>query len=116
MLLGDSLGEMAFYIAAADAVLVGGGFTPKGTHNVIEPLAQGKPVITGPDTRTIEFPAIEASAAGVLRICQTPGRLAPAVQAALQGGSEAAMAFHARHAGASDRIYAALGPVLKADR
>nr|MDJ0638633.1 glycosyltransferase N-terminal domain-containing protein [Paracoccaceae bacterium] len=115
VLLGDSLGEMAFYIAAADAVLVGGGFTPKGTHNVIEPLAQGKPVITGPDTRTIEFPAIEASAVGVLTICQTQSRLAPAVRAAVKGGSEAATAFHARHAGASDRIYAAVRPMLKAE-
>ena len=115
ILLGDSLGEMAFYIAASDAVLVGGGFTPKGTHNVIEPLAQGRPVVTGPDTRTIEFPAVEAAAAGVLTVCQAEKDLVPALRHALAAGSEGAMTFHAAHAGASARIYAALGPVLGAD-
>lgn len=116
VLLGDSMGEMAFYIAAADAVLVGGGFTPKGTHNIIEPLAQGKPVITGPDTRTIEFPAIEARAAGVLNQCDRADDLAPAIRAALSGPSPEAETFHASHAGASARIFAAIRPLLDKDR
>ena len=116
ILLGDSMGEMAFYIAAADAVLVGGGFTPKGTHNIIEPLAQGKPVITGPDTRTIEFPAIEARTAGVLTQCNAPEGLVPAIRAALAGDSPEAEAFHAGHAGASARIFAAIRPLLAEDR
>ncbi len=116
ILVGDSLGEMAFYIAASDVVLVGGGFTPKGTHNVIEPLAQGKPVITGPDTRTIEFPAIEARAAGVLTTCQSPGALLPAIRAALGASSDGAKAFHAAHKGASERIYQAVRANLNGDR
>ncbi|HLQ18276.1 MAG TPA: glycosyltransferase N-terminal domain-containing protein, partial [Tabrizicola sp.] len=65
VLLGDSLGEMYFYLALADRVVVGGGFQPKGSHNIIEPLALKKPVLVGPHIQTIEYPAVEAMAAGV---------------------------------------------------
>jgi len=65
VLIGDSLGEMYFYLSMCDRVLVGGGFTSKGSHNISEPLALGKPVIVGPELWTIEFPVIEAIEAGV---------------------------------------------------
>ena len=67
VLLGDSFGEMHFYLALADQIVVGGGFVPQGSHNIIEPLSQGKPTLVGPNTWTIDFPAIEAIEAGVLR-------------------------------------------------
>ena len=57
ILLGDSLGEMYFYLAMADRVVTGGGFTPHGAHNIIEPLALARPVIVGPEIHTIEYPA-----------------------------------------------------------
>ncbi|MCA3449203.1 MAG: 3-deoxy-D-manno-octulosonic acid transferase [Rhodobacter sp.] len=66
VLLGDSLGEMYAYLALSDRVVVGGGFTPKGSHNISEALSLGKAVMTGPDIHTIEYPAMEALAAGVL--------------------------------------------------
>ncbi len=67
VLLGDSLGEMHFYLALADQVVVGGGFAPQGSHNIIEPLSQGKPTIVGPNTWTIDFPVVEAIESGVVR-------------------------------------------------
>ena len=67
VLLGDSLGEMHFYLALADQIVVGGGFVPQGSHNIIEPLSLGKPTLVGPNTWTIDFPAIEAIEAGVVR-------------------------------------------------
>ncbi|MEM6385420.1 MAG: glycosyltransferase N-terminal domain-containing protein [Pseudomonadota bacterium] len=112
ILLGNSLGEMFFYLAPADAVIVGGGFTEKGAHNVIEPLSLGKPVITGPSVWTIEFPAVEAEAAGVLTVVKDPTALPDAVRAAL-GASNAAEAFHAAHQGASRRILDAILPVME---
>jgi 3-deoxy-D-manno-octulosonic-acid transferase len=44
---------------------VGGGFCPKGSHNISEPICLKKPVIIGPNDSTIEFPAREAIAAGL---------------------------------------------------
>ena len=114
VLLGDSLGEMQFYLALADIVIVGGGFLPSGAHNVIEPLAQRKPVLVGPNIWTIEFPAKEAIDAGVLFRVETVSELAGKVEALLGApervvelGTKAA-AFHKVHAGSTNRTLAAI--------
>ena len=46
--LGDTMGEMAFYFAAADVAVIGGSFMPLGGQNLIEALAAGTPVVCGP--------------------------------------------------------------------
>lgn len=46
--LGDTMGEMAFYYAAADVAVIGGSFLPLGGQNLIESLASGTPVVVGP--------------------------------------------------------------------
>jgi 3-deoxy-D-manno-octulosonic-acid transferase len=48
VLLGDSMGEMFMYFAAADVAFVGGSLMPVGGHNVLEPAALGLPVLFGP--------------------------------------------------------------------
>jgi 3-deoxy-D-manno-octulosonic-acid transferase len=48
VILGDSLGEMAAYMAMADLVLMGGSLVPLGGQNPIEASAAGKPVFFGP--------------------------------------------------------------------
>ena len=112
ILVGDSMGEMFFYLAPADAVVVGGGFLESGAHNVIEPMALGKPVVTGPHVWTIEYPAVEAEAAGVLTICPRAADLANTLRRAMAEGGGRAEAFHAANAGASARIFEAIRPLL----
>jgi 3-deoxy-D-manno-octulosonic-acid transferase len=46
--LGDSMGEMFVYLAAADIAFVGGSLVDIGGHNVLEPAALGVPVMFGP--------------------------------------------------------------------
>ena len=46
--LGDSMGEMFAYFAAADVAFVGGSLVAVGGHNVLEPAALGLPVLFGP--------------------------------------------------------------------
>lgn len=113
VLLGDSMGEMFFFLAPADAVVVGGGFVEKGAHNVIEPLALGKPVVTGPHVWTIEYPGVEAREAGVLTVCEAPDRLAEVLENVIVAGGARALAFHAENRGASERIFEAIRPVLE---
>lgn len=48
VLLGDSMGEMMLYYALADLAFVGGSLVEHGGHNVLEPAALGKPVLSGP--------------------------------------------------------------------
>ncbi len=46
--LGDSMGELALFYAAADVTFVGGSLVRVGGHNLLEPAALGLPSITGP--------------------------------------------------------------------
>lgn len=43
ILLGDSMGEMALYYAAAQAAFIGGSLLPMGGQNLIEACAVGTP-------------------------------------------------------------------------
>jgi 3-deoxy-D-manno-octulosonic-acid transferase len=108
ILLGDSLGEMYAYLAMADRVVVGGGFTPKGAHNIIEPLALGKPVLTGPVTWPIEYPMEEAKAAGVAIAAQDGRHLTRLLQSPDWTGPAQIAAFFAAHSGAADKTLKAL--------
>jgi len=47
----DTIGELAKVYALADIVAVGGSFVNWGGHNMLQPMAQGKPVVFGPHTR-----------------------------------------------------------------
>ena len=46
--LGDTMGELTTFYAAADVAFVGGSLTAIGGHNLLEPVSLGIPVITGP--------------------------------------------------------------------
>jgi len=110
--LGDSLGEMYFYIALADRVVTGGGFTPQGAHNIIEPLALQRPVIVGPEIHTIEYPATEAIAAGVCLRVETPEALTEALTGWQGPDAGAIGAFFVAHSGATNRTLAALDKAI----
>lgn len=118
MLLGDSLGEMAFYYAACDVAIVAGSFAPLGGQNLIEACAAAVPVIVGPHTFNFQQAAIEAiEAGGVLRAADA----GQAVQVALellkddarrQSMGRAGRAWFETHAGAVARTMGALSPWL----
>ncbi|MCU0828628.1 MAG: 3-deoxy-D-manno-octulosonic acid transferase [Tabrizicola sp.] len=112
ILLGDSLGEMYFYIALADRVVTGGGFTPHGAHNIIEPLALKRPVIVGPEIHTIEYPAVEAIAAGVCLRVDTAHALTAALTDWSGPGAETISAFFEAHSGATGKTLSALDRAL----
>ena len=44
----DTIGELASLFSAADVVLMGGSLANIGGHDILQPLAQGKPVVFGP--------------------------------------------------------------------
>lgn len=120
-LLGDSMGEMAAYYAMADLVVMGGSLLPFGGQNLIEPCAQGVPVIVGPYTHNFEQVtdlAIEAGAA--LRVADAAHAVARAIE--LLGQPERldtmrdnALRFAGGHRGAAARTLQALAPVLSVD-
>jgi 3-deoxy-D-manno-octulosonic-acid transferase len=48
VLLADTLGELLMLYAAADVAFVGGSLVPIGGHNLLEPAALSRPIVTGP--------------------------------------------------------------------
>jgi len=46
--LGDTMGDVPMFYAAANVAFVGGSLVPVGGHNLLEPAALGRPVVTGP--------------------------------------------------------------------
>lgn len=46
--LGDTMGELMVLYGVSDVVFVGGSLIPRGGHNILEPAALAKPILTGP--------------------------------------------------------------------
>jgi 3-deoxy-D-manno-octulosonic-acid transferase len=107
--LGDSLGEMPLYYAAADVALLGGSFEPLGGQNLIEAAACGCPVVMGPHTFNFAQAADLALAAGAaLRVADIGEGVARAVALAADPARAAwtqrCLAFAAAHRGAAQRM------------
>lgn len=48
IMVGDTMGEMMLFLAAADVAFVGGSLIERGGHNPLEPASLGLPVLMGP--------------------------------------------------------------------
>lgn len=111
VLLGDSMGEMFAYCAAADVAFVGGSLLPLGGQNLLEPLALGVPALVGPHTFNFAEATEHAIAAGAAARVDDARALVARVNALLDDAPTrasmrgAALAFVARHAGATDRLW-----------
>jgi 3-deoxy-D-manno-octulosonic-acid transferase len=120
VLIGDSMGEMLAYYAAADVVVMGGSLLPFGSQNLIEACALGRPVIVGPSTYNFEEASEGAIAAGAaLRVPDAAAALEAAAALASDGARRTRMgengrAFVAAHRGAVQRLMAWLAPRVAA--
>lgn len=110
VLIGDSMGEMLAYYAAADVAIIGGSFLDFGGQNLIEACALGRPVIVGPHTYNFEEAARGAVKAGAaLRVADAAQALREAKTLAADAARRESMgarglAFVAAHRGAVERL------------
>ena len=116
--IGDSMGEMPLYYAAADVALLGGSFAPLGGQNLIEAAACACPVVMGPHTFNFAEAAELSLAAGAsLRVADMAEGVSRAVALARNGEREAfarrAVAFAAQHRGAALRMAQRIAPLLQ---
>lgn len=81
VLVGDTMGELLFLYALADIAFVGGSLVPNGGHNLLEPAALGKPVLSGPHLFNFLEIAAQLRDAGALQEVADAGELAAAVDA-----------------------------------
>ncbi len=118
VVLGDSLGEMLAYCAAADVAFVGGSLLPLGGQNLLEPIAVGVPTLVGPHTFNFAETTERAIEAGAARRVADAEALVRDVDRLLRNPQDraamrdAATAFMAAHRGAADRLWAWLEPRL----
>jgi len=118
VVLGDSMGEMAGYYAAADIAFVGGSLLPLGGQNLIEPIGAGRPTLIGPHMFNFADAAEKALAAGAAIEVADAAELVATVAELIADAPRrdamraAALAFHAAHHGAADRLVAWLAPRL----
>jgi 3-deoxy-D-manno-octulosonic-acid transferase len=78
--LGDTMGELLLMYAAADIAFVAGSFSQTGGHNLLEPAALRKPVITGPVLfNFLEISQLLLAAKGMV-VVQNAETLAAAVE------------------------------------
>lgn len=122
VLLGDSMGEMLAYYAAADVAIIGGSLLAFGGQNLIEACAMGRPVIVGPHTWNFEEASEGAIAAGAaIRVADAHAAIAQAAALSSDEPRRGAMgrgasAFVAAHRGAVERVLDWLEPKLAARR
>lgn len=108
--LGDTMGELLLYFAAADVAFVGGSLVPVGGHNLLEPASLGMPVVTGPHTFNFAEVASLLENAEALRRVNNETELATTVinwisdpTARLHAGTAGKAAVTA-HRGATQRL------------
>ena len=119
--LGDSMGEMPLYYAAADVALLGGSFEPLGGQNLIESAACGCPLVMGPHTFNFAQAADGALAErAALRVLGIEEGVRRAVELALdpqrEQWSQRALAFAGLHRGAARRMAERIVRVINSAR
>ncbi|MDO9002810.1 MAG: 3-deoxy-D-manno-octulosonic acid transferase [Aquabacterium sp.] len=114
--LGDSMGEMPAYYAAARVALLGGSFAPLGGQNLIEAAACGCPLVMGPHTFNFAQAAELSEAAGAAVRVSTFEQALDAAVAMMAPQRHApmvanALGFALAHKGAACRMAEAMGDI-----
>ena len=118
VLLGDTMGELLFLYALADIAFVGGSLVANGGHNLLEPAALGKPVLSGPNLFNFLEIATQLREAGALSEVenaeQLAGRLATLLDAPTEMArmSQAGLAVLKANQGALQRLLTGLQRLL----
>lgn len=74
--LADTMGELLMLFGTADLAFVGGSLMPVGGHNLLEPAAWEKPVLTGPHLHNFTAISQLLDGAGGLSVVQNETDLA----------------------------------------
>ena len=117
----DTMGEVPLLYAASDIAFVGGSLVPTGGHNLLEPAAQGLPIIFGPHVFNaqdiadmfVEFDACR-QVEDAAELATTIARLIENPHEAAQLGQKA-LALLDKNRGALERLLVLLEPLLGDD-
>ncbi len=120
VILGDSMGEMSFYYALSDIVIMGGSLLPLGGQNFIEACALGRPIILGEHTFNFQQASTDViDSRAAIRVFDVAD-LVKAVDLLLtnhqvkEDMSTNALDFANQHTGATKKIIAVIHQTLQA--
>jgi 3-deoxy-D-manno-octulosonic-acid transferase len=120
VMLGDSMGEMSFYYALSDIVIMGGSLLPLGGQNFIEACALGRPIILGEHTFNFQQASADVvNSRAAIRITDVAD-LVMAMDLLLTNHqlkeemSTNALDFANQHTGATKKIIAVIQQTLQA--
>jgi 3-deoxy-D-manno-octulosonic-acid transferase len=120
VILGDSMGEMNFYYALSDIVIMGGSLLPLGGQNFIEACALGRPIILGEHTFNFQQASTDViNSRAAIRISDVTD-LVKAVDLLLtnhqvkEDMSTNALDFANQHTGATKKIITIIQQTLQA--
>jgi 3-deoxy-D-manno-octulosonic-acid transferase len=119
-LLGDSMGEMFAYYAAADLAFIGGSLLPYGGQNLIEACVVETPVLVGPHTYNFTEATRLAITAGAATLVRDAAELALKLQYllnnpdALHKMRQQCAGFINDNRGATDKSLSIITPFIKA--
>jgi 3-deoxy-D-manno-octulosonic-acid transferase len=116
--LGDTMGEVPLFYAASDIAFVGGTLVPVGGHNLLEPAALGRPILTGPYLFNTEDIAEMFSSVGASLLVHNSEELTAALQGLFADPEQAriigakALDVVRQNRGALDRFLRLLDPLI----
>ncbi|MFJ3482841.1 lipid IV(A) 3-deoxy-D-manno-octulosonic acid transferase [Pseudomonas sp. NPDC090202] len=119
VLVGDTMGELLFLYALADIAFVGGSLVPNGGHNLLEPAALDKPVLSGPHLFNFLEIAAMLREAGALEEVSDAAGLAATVQRlidqpqAAKSMADAGLAVMKANQGALQKLLDGIGSLLR---
>ncbi len=119
--LVDTMGEVPLFYAASDIAFVGGSLVPIGGHNLLEPAAQGVPIVTGPHLFNAQEIAEEFIELGACRVVADGGELATTVAHLLDNPAAASemgsngLSVLEQNRGSLQRLLVLLEPLLVSD-
>jgi 3-deoxy-D-manno-octulosonic-acid transferase len=119
VLLGDTMGEMAYYFGCAEIAVVGGGWLPHGGSNHIEACAAGCATIVGPHMFNFADATQRALSAGAVIQLAGATQLLVTLRELIDDAQRrtalamAGLAFSRQHKGAAARMLNEILPLIK---
>ena len=120
VLLADSVGEMLLWMALCNIAFIGGSMVNFGGHNILEPAAFAKPVLSGPHYQNLAALYQVFLDANALTLVETPAQLAQTLikfqqdSQLYQQYSQRALDTFQSQSGSLDRLMQQLKPLLNA--
>lgn len=118
VLIGDTMGELMAFFGASRLAFVGGSLIPHGGHNLLEPAAWGRAILTGPHTFNFDRVTRLLSEAGAALVVADENELTVqlrkllAEEGRVRAMGESARQMVASNRGALDRLLALVPALL----